>query len=103
MNILNVKSKLVQLPSDESTTRRGAFLVLSAFCLTGCLAFVSLAVDIAFLNLTKQQMQNGVDSAALAAAQEITAAVNTAPPRGLLMSLSMHATRRAWSLQMSQN
>lgn len=80
MNILNVKSKLVQLPSDESTTRRGAFLVLSAFCLTGCLAFVSLAVDIAFLNLTKQQMQNGVDSAALAAAQEITAAVNTAPP-----------------------
>ena len=80
MNSLNVKSKLGQLPSDESTTRRGAFLVLSAFCLTGCLAFVSLAVDIAFLNLTKQQMQNGVDSAALAAAQEITAAVNTAPP-----------------------
>lgn len=80
MKIQCVKLKLVQLPSDESTTRRGAFLILSAFCLTGCLVFVSLAVDIGFLNLTKQRMQNSVDAAALAAAQEITAAVNNAPP-----------------------
>lgn len=64
---------------DESTSRRGAFLILSVFCLTACFIFVSLAVDIGFINLVKQQMQNAVDSAALAAAQEITSAVNNAP------------------------
>lgn len=79
MMIQSFRSKLKALQADEATSRRGAFLVLSAFCLMGCLVFVSLAVDIGFLNLVKQRMQNSVDAAALAAAQEITAAVNNAP------------------------
>lgn len=65
--------------SQELRERRGAFLILSAVVLVGCLTIVSLAVDIGFLNLTKQRMQNAVDAAALAASLEITNAINNAP------------------------
>lgn len=80
MKKLQFKTTLIRFRQDETTSRRGAFIVLSAFSLVACLAFVSLAVDIGFLNLVKQRMQNSVDAAALAAAQEITTAVNNAPP-----------------------
>lgn len=63
----------------ENRKRRGAFLVLAFFCLAVCLTFVAFTVDIGFLSLTKTRMQNAVDAAALAAAQEITNAVNNAP------------------------
>ncbi len=79
MKIQQFTSQLHLLKEDESTTRKGAFIVLSAICLVGCLTFVSLAVDIGYINLVKTRMQNAVDAAALAAAQEITNAVNTAP------------------------
>ncbi|WP_417850533.1 pilus assembly protein TadG-related protein [Thalassoglobus sp.] len=64
---------------DDPPPRRGAFIVLTAFCLVACFAFVSLAIDIGYLVLTKTQLQNAVDSAAIAAAQEITEAIKTAP------------------------
>lgn len=68
----------IQNRCDEP--RKGVFLILSIFALMGCFAFISLSVDIGYINLTKQSLQNAADAAALAAAQEITNAVNNAPP-----------------------
>jgi Flp pilus assembly protein TadG len=66
-------------PDHVENARRGAFMVLAFFCLTVCLAFVALSVDVGYLSLTKTRMQNAVDTAALAAAQEIINAVHEAP------------------------
>ncbi len=60
--------------------RRGAFMVLAAVCLVTAMGFVSLCVDVGYLSLAKQRMQNGVDAAALAGAMEITHAIQTAGP-----------------------
>ena len=58
--------------------RRGAFMVLAAICLVTAMGFVSLCVDVGYLSLAKQRMQNAVDAAALAGAMEITDAVQNA-------------------------
>ena len=63
----------------DAHERRGIFLILAAIVLTVILAFCSLAVDLGFMVLTKQRMQNAVDAAALAASLEITNAINNAP------------------------
>lgn len=64
-------------PLNDS--RKGGFMVLALFCFVGCLFFVCLSVDVGYLSTEKTKMQNAVDAAALAAAQEITAAVKNAP------------------------
>ena len=58
--------------------RRGVIVVLTGFCLCAIFAFVALSVDTGRMMLTETRMQNAVDAAALAAAQEITAAVYAA-------------------------
>lgn len=58
--------------------RRGVIVVLTGFCLCAMFAFVALSVDTGRIVLTETKMQNAVDAAALAAAQEITAAVYAA-------------------------
>jgi Flp pilus assembly protein TadG len=58
--------------------RRGVLVVLTGFCLCAVFAFVALSVDTGRMVLTETRMQNAVDAAALAAAQEITAAVYAA-------------------------
>ncbi len=63
---------------SRENLRRGAFLVLAVVCLVTALGFVSLCVDVGYLSLAKQRMQNAVDAAALAAAMEITDAVQNA-------------------------
>jgi len=63
----------------DSKLRQGAFLILALFCLILCLMFVSFSVDVGYMNLTKIEMQACADAAALAAAQEISAAVQDAP------------------------
>ncbi|REJ84439.1 MAG: hypothetical protein DWQ34_19915 [Planctomycetota bacterium] len=67
---------------DEETgqQRRGAFMVLALFCLVACTTFVAFSVDVGLISLTQTRMQNAVDSAALAAAMEITFAVENAGP-----------------------
>ncbi|HMP78104.1 MAG TPA: pilus assembly protein TadG-related protein [Pirellulaceae bacterium] len=60
--------------------RRGLFVVLALVAMTVVLAFAAISVDYSRLVMTKQEMQNAVDAAALAAAMEITAAVETAGP-----------------------
>ncbi len=66
--------------SCEHAARRGAFVVLAFFCLIATIAFVSFSIDTGHLALSKTIQQNAVDSAALAAAMEITNAVENAPP-----------------------
>lgn len=58
--------------------RRGMVVVITAFMLVAIFAFVSLSVDSGRIVLTDTQMQNAVDAAALAASQEITAAIHAA-------------------------
>ncbi|MCA9073731.1 MAG: hypothetical protein KDA93_01770 [Planctomycetaceae bacterium] len=60
--------------------RRGAFVVLALFCLLPVIAFVSFSIDTGHVALSKTIQQNAVDAAALAAAMEITNAVENAPP-----------------------
>ncbi|WP_437228999.1 pilus assembly protein TadG-related protein [Planctomicrobium sp. SH661] len=59
--------------------RKGTILVLSVVLLIGLLAAAALSVDVGYIQVHKTRMQNGVDAAALAAAQEITHAVKNAP------------------------
>ncbi len=61
-------------------SRQGSILILSVVLLIGLLAATALSVDVGYIQVQKTRMQNGVDAAALAAAQEITHAVSTAPP-----------------------
>lgn len=55
--------------------RRGMFMVLAFFVLSGALIFVALSIDLGVVSLTKTRLQNAVDAAALAASQEISAAL----------------------------
>ena len=65
-------------PRRRRPQRRGIIVVLTGFCLVALFAFVALSVDAGRMVLTSTKMQNAVDAAALAAAQEITAAVYAA-------------------------
>ncbi len=58
--------------------RRGVFVVIMAVSLAACLAFVAFSVDTGMVVLTQTRMQNCVDAAALAAANEIGYAVEHA-------------------------
>jgi len=61
--------------NSGTNERRGVFMVLAFFVLSAALVFVALSVDLGVVSLTKTQLQNAVDAAALAAAQEISAAL----------------------------
>ena len=52
--------------------QRGATAILFALCLPVLVGFVALAVDLARLNLTKVELQNAADAAALAGARSLT-------------------------------
>ena len=54
--------------------RRGAIAVLAAFMLVVMLGFTALAVDIGYIAVNRNQMQNAADSAALAASVELARA-----------------------------
>lgn len=62
--------------------RKGAVLVLAVFFLAGILTFVGMSVDLGMINVTKSRMQATADSCALAAAQEIVAAIQDAGAEG---------------------
>lgn len=64
------KSGATALRSAQN--RRGAALVLGAILMVVLFAFVAFAIDIGFISLTRAQLQNNADAAALAAAQELS-------------------------------
>ncbi len=74
----NHKQRVRSLKSKASKQRRGIVVVLTGFALVAVFAFVALSVDTGRIVQTESQMQNAVDAASLAAAQEITAAVHAA-------------------------
>ncbi len=63
-------------PGDR---RRGAFMVLAVFCLIVCMGLTAFSIDTGHITLNKTLMQNAVDAASLAAAMEITHAIENAP------------------------
>ena len=68
--------------TNQMPKRRGVVVVLTGFLLIAVFAFVALSVDTGRIVLTETHMQNAVDAASLAAAQEITAAVYAAGQGG---------------------
>jgi hypothetical protein len=67
-----------RLALAQGQLRRGIIVVLTSFLLVVLFAFMALSVDTGRVAMTETQMQNAVDAAALAASQEITAAVYAA-------------------------
>ncbi|MCG8450698.1 MAG: VWA domain-containing protein, partial [Pirellulales bacterium] len=63
---------------NTNRSRRGIIVVLTGFTLVAMFAFIALSVDTGRIVLNETKMQNAVDAASLAAAQEITAAVYAA-------------------------
>jgi hypothetical protein len=62
----------------DTAPRRGVFIVIAAVCLLICMTFLAYGIDVGMIALTKTQMQSATDSAALAAAMEITDAISQA-------------------------
>jgi Flp pilus assembly protein TadG len=71
------RTKRQRIVSQE---RKGAFVILALICLTVVVSFAALSVDFSRLSTTRQKMQNACDAAALAAAMEVTSAIETAGP-----------------------
>jgi uncharacterized membrane protein len=65
-------------PSKRDRRRKGAFQVLALSSLIAGLGLTAMSIDLAMVSLAKTRLQNAVDAAALAASQEITAAVAAA-------------------------
>jgi Flp pilus assembly protein TadG len=65
-------------PASIHTERRGVFIVIAALCLMVCMTLIAFGIDSGMISLTKTQMQSATDSAALAAAMEITDAITNA-------------------------
>jgi Flp pilus assembly protein TadG len=87
----------------ERTRPRGIVVVVTAFCLCALFAFVALSVDASRMVLTGTRMQNAVDAAALAAAEEITAAVYTASGSGGSPTIDANSAAIAAARQMAAN
>ena len=66
-------------PQRDGDSRQGSISVFSAFAIIALIGFVSLGVDVGYIAYEKQRMQIAVDAAALAAAMEITNAIENAP------------------------
>ncbi|MFV0446499.1 MAG: pilus assembly protein TadG-related protein [Planctomycetaceae bacterium] len=71
---------LSRLPyKADDLPRRGAFMIVALLTLIIVFAFVAFTVDLGLISMHRSKMQGSVDSAALAAAMEISHAVESAP------------------------
>lgn len=59
--------------------RRGGVLVLGALVLVVAFAFVAFSIDVGYISLAKNQLQNAADAAALAGALELDEGAATVP------------------------
>ncbi len=78
--------------NGHEKSRRGVVAVLTAFVLVVLFAFAAFAVDTGRITNTQTMLQNAVDAAALAAAQEITVAVNTSGENGQAVTITAGST-----------
>jgi uncharacterized membrane protein len=74
---LRSNHRLINGRGRGRSSRRGGFTVLAAAGLVLSIAFTALSVDLGMIAYTKTRLQNAADAAALAAAQEISAAVQS--------------------------
>lgn len=77
-----LRSLIERTNKRHADKRKGGFLVIAFFALTVAVGFLALGVDLGVVSLVKTQQQNAADAAALAAAQEITAAIEQAGQEG---------------------
>ena len=82
MTTTPINNRDMQLRRHGTQQRRGVIVVLTGFLLVAIFAFMALSVDSGRIVLTETEMQNAVDAAALAASQEIAAAVHAAGQGG---------------------
>ncbi len=61
--------------------RRGAMLVLIAFCLPLCIIMAAFAVDVAYMQLVRTELRTATDAAARAGAKELSLAQSEAAAR----------------------
>ncbi|HTN77461.1 MAG TPA: vWA domain-containing protein [Pirellulaceae bacterium] len=95
MSRFALQKNAIRRPRKMRISRQGVVTVLSAFLMVVCFAFVSFAVDTGLIVMTKNQMQNAVDAAALAASQEIVSAVYNAGQIGSAGGATQSATSAA--------
>lgn len=69
------RKESVNQPGEQS--RRGAFMVMAVPFLIATMGFMAVGIDLAVITMTKTRMRNAVEAAALAAAQQITDAVQS--------------------------
>lgn len=88
----------------ESITsrRRGIVAVVAGFSLVVLFGFVAFAVDTGRITMTQTELQNAVDAAALAASQEITAAIYEAGEDGDTVEITADSAAIAQARQMAQ-
>ncbi|MEO2048965.1 MAG: vWA domain-containing protein [Pirellulales bacterium] len=72
---MTIQQSLFTRSAKPKPSRHGVIIVLTGFTLVAVFAFVALSIDSGRIVLTETRMQNAVDAAALAASQEINAAV----------------------------
>ncbi len=65
--------------TSTSRKQRGSIVVLAAATLVLIFAFTSFTIDLGFIALTKAELQNAADSAALGGAQELQNGVGIGP------------------------
>lgn len=95
MSRFRLPNAATRRPRATRLSRHGIVTVLSAFLMVVCFAFVSFAVDTGLIVLTKNQMQNAVDAASLAASQEIVSAVYNAAEQGTASGSTTSAAEAA--------
>ena len=64
---------------SANTNREGSIVVLAAGALILVFAFTSFTVDLGFIALTRAELQNAADSAALGGAQELSQGIGVGP------------------------
>lgn len=66
---------------SQRDDRRGAMLVLIAFCLPLCIIMAAFAVDVAYMQLVRTELRTATDAAARAGAKELSLAQSEAAAR----------------------
>ncbi len=78
--MLRSSATVRKVRSSPQPERRGVSMVVGMFTLTACMAGVAFSVDLGVVSLARTRMQGATDAAALAAAMEITHAIQTSGP-----------------------
>jgi Flp pilus assembly protein TadG len=78
---MNCTSRHNDRKNGDMANRRGTIVILVAFLLVMIFAFVAFSVDLGFVALTRSQLQNKADAAALAAALELSGSSDAATVR----------------------